>query len=232
MLCLLVCGWLTACGTLGSYARYSNRGSELFRAGDYEGAAEQFREAANRSASDVSSHYLLGVSLIKLGRYGQAQRPLEQAMAVASRTSTFNGRIRDRLAEVYYQQGRIEKLHAFLEEAVAEGGQRPRDYLRQANFLQRTGDLDGARLALRKAAYFSDPGDPQPHLELADFYELIGDTEAARRSLRHAYFLQPDHPEVGPRLEGYGVVLGPAAGLRPPAPATLEVLEPPAETTR
>ena len=199
-----------------TYAANRNKGYGLYQDGRYEAAADQFRAAAEKNGADVASHYWWGVSLINAGRPGDAQFPLEQALAVAPDHPDWTPRVLDRLASVYEAQGRPEKLYALLDDAIARGNQDPRDFNRKAFYLTRVGDFDNAEDALLKAAAFSEPTDPEPYVLLADFYEFVNNRPAARRNLRHAYFIDPDRPELAGRLKGHGVVLGPAAGLRPP----------------
>ncbi len=207
--------------TLDGAAVYSNRAYDLYRAGKYEAAAQQFQEAASRSASDVASHYWWGTSLMNLGRYDEAQLPLEQAWAITTEEGSYTARILDRLAEVYFQQQRHEKLHVFLKEVTAQYHQQSRDFLRHAYYQTKTGDLDGAKLSFIKAANFADTGDASPYVALADFYESVNQADAAKTVLRYAYWINPQTKNVAGRLRGYGVVLGPAAGLVPPRPLVL-----------
>ena len=77
------------------------------------------------------------------------------------------------------------------------------------------GDIDQAKLAYRKAAFFALPGDAEPFLTLADFYESIGDTANAVTALRHAYTVTPKDRQIHDRLRRYGIVPGPTAQLPP-----------------
>ncbi|MEM8781420.1 MAG: tetratricopeptide repeat protein [Planctomycetota bacterium] len=205
-------------GTLDNFAVHRNRGYEQYRAGDYANAAESFRAAADRSSSDVASHYWWAVSLINLGQYADAQLPLEQAWAITDDDGPYTSRILDRLAEVYFQQGRSEELYTFLDEAIVRYGRQTRDYARKAFYLTKSGDLDGAKLAFIAAANFAEPGDAGPYVSLADFFESVGENPKARVALRYAYFIDPEFENLAGRLAGYGVVLGPAAGLQPVLP--------------
>ncbi len=207
--------------TLDGSGVHRNRGYELYRAGDYAAAAESFKKAADRNSTDVASHYWWATSLMNLSRFDEAQLPLEQAWAIASEKSEYLPRILDRLAEVYYQQERYEKLHAYLEEVTERYRHQTRDYQRQAYYLTKTGDLDGAKTAFIKAANFAQRGDATPYVALADFYESVNQPDHAKLVLRYAYAVNPDAANVGGRLRGYGVVLGPAAGLEPPRPLVL-----------
>ncbi len=207
--------------TFDGYAVYRNRAYDLYRAGKFDQAAVQFKEAAARNGADVASHYWWGTSLMNLARYDDAQLPLEQAYAITDADGAYTARILDRLAEVYFQQQRYEKLHAFLDEVTQRYHQQTRDFLRQAYYQVKTGDLDGAKLAFTKAANFAEPGDASPYVALADFYESVRQPDNAKLVLRYAYHINPEYKDVPGRLRGYGVVLGPAAGLEPPQPLVL-----------
>lgn len=207
--------------TLDGYGVHRNRGYELYRAGDYTAAADSFKKAADRNGADVASHYWWATSLLNLGRFDDAQLPLEQAWAISSEQSEYLPRILDRLGEVYYQQGRVEKLYSFLDEVTTRYHHQSRDYQRQAYYMVKTGDLDGAKTAFIKAANFAGPGDATPYVALADFYESVDQPANAKLVLRYAYAINPEAAEVAGRLRGYGVVLGPAAGLTPPRPLVL-----------
>ena len=199
-----------------TYAANRNRGYSLYQDGRFEAAADQFQAAAQKNGADVASHYWWATSLINAGRHGDAQFPLEQALAIAPDHPEWTPKILDRLASVYEAQERPEKLYALLDDAIARGNQNPRDFNRKAFYLTRIGDFDNAEDALKKAAAFSEKTDPEPYVLLADFYEFVNNRPAARQNLRYAYFLDPERPELAGRLKGHGVVLGPAAGLRPP----------------
>ena len=102
-------------------------------------------------------------------------------------------------------------MHTMLQRRSHESGT-TRDYLREAHYLLKAGDHDGARLALLKAVKFA-PQDPKPHTKLADFYETVGDEPNAIRSLRRAHALAPRDRKIADRLRHYGIVPGPAAAL-------------------
>ncbi len=63
----------------------------------------------------------------------------------------------------------------------------------RANYLGKSGDVDGAKLAYRKAVRLASPNDPEPFIEMADYLESVGDTQAARSRLPacNAYYMMP-----------------------------------------
>lgn len=133
----------------------------------------------------------------------------------------------DRVAECLFKQGRSAALQDMLLNANEQYGTSA-DFLRQANYLTKLGDMDQAQVAYRKAVHFADKTDPEPWIAMAAFYELIGDSGNAINALRHAYGINPANLSVADRLRHYGIVPGPTAGIQPvtnvpPLPQTEEV---------
>jgi Flp pilus assembly protein TadD len=122
--------------------------------------------------------------------------------------------ILDGLAEALLRQERTAELYAMLEEATKNYGA-SHDYIRQAVYIGRSGDADGAVVAFRKAAFFAPADDPTPFLAAADYYESIGDNPQAVTALRNALYVKKNDPAIGARLREHGVIPGPAAELQP-----------------
>jgi tetratricopeptide (TPR) repeat protein len=89
------------------------------------------------------------------------------------------------------------------------------DFLRQANYLTKLGDMDQAKVAYQKAIHFAAQDDAEPWIAMAAFYELVGDKGNAIEALRHAHAINPANLSVADRLRHYGIVPGPAAGIQP-----------------
>jgi tetratricopeptide (TPR) repeat protein len=64
---------------LAAFATGSRAGDAAYRAGDYERAAREYRSALVRESGSHLLHYNLGVTLLRLGRYEEARRHLEQS---------------------------------------------------------------------------------------------------------------------------------------------------------
>lgn len=197
------------------------KGLRSMRQQDLAGAEEQFARAAERKPTDFLAHYYLGEARIRQNRGLGAQLALEKALSIEPRNPEWTPLILDKLAEAIYIQGRQENLQAFLEQTVKTYG-KTRDYLRQAEYLVKIGDLDGAKLAYRKAAYFADPKDESPYLGIAAFYESIHDVPNAVAALRYAYYVNPANPKVAAGLRRFGVVPGPTVAEAPPKPELLQ----------
>ena len=197
-----------------------DQGQEALAQGNYQVAQEQFQRAIEKNATSYLTHYYLGLSYLKARRPLDAQLAFERARTLASSTSEKFEAILDGIAESLYQQKQYDNLHQFLEKSAGYYGETD-DYLRQARYLVKTGDLDAARVAFRKAAYFAPSGDARPYLALAEFYESLNDVPRAVEALRYAYHVNPQNPEIADRLRRFGIVPGPTVAAEPPKPELL-----------
>jgi tetratricopeptide (TPR) repeat protein len=209
---------LTACE---NNTRLREKGMLSLGNKDYAAAQSQFTRAAEKKPSDALSLYYLGITELRMGRPLDAQIALEKALVLLPDDKELTPEILDRLAEAMYQQNRVEQLHGFLDR-TANFYSTTRDYLRQADYLVKTGDLDAAMTALQKAAHFAAPGDATPYIAMADFYEAINDVPNALTSLRYAYYVDPRKAQLDDRFRKFGVVPGPTVSLEPPKPQMLE----------
>ena len=214
---------LLVCSALGAGCKnhvvYRELGFDAYRVQDYPAAQENFRAAIGKKPSDYLSQYYLGVTMLKQDQPIAAQSPLEQALALRPEDPQWTPQILDALAESYFQQERFETLYGFLDDTVKAYGQQPSDYLRQAKYLGLSGDADGQKTALDKAAYFAPVGDAGPYLALVEFYMGVNDVPNAIQSLRHGYSVEPDNEAVKDGLRGLGIVPGPTIADEPPKPA-------------
>lgn len=201
-------------------AMLREKGRKEMRAQDYAAAEAQFLKAAERDPSDWRAQYLLGVTRMEQRNYISAQHDFEKALALRNHDSEATPLIVDGIAESLYQQGRIESLYAFLKRVTDTYGTSA-DYLRQADYLTRAGDLDSATVAYQKAAYFADDKDESVYVAIADFYGSINDVPNATQALRYAYYINPHNPQVESRFRKYGIVPGPTQAEPPPKPEML-----------
>ena len=204
-----------------SNAMIREKGYTEYRKGDYGMAEAQFIRAAEREPDDWRAQYWLGQTRLKQENYLSAQLAFEKALAIRGRDSEFTPKIIDGIAESLYQQGHIEKLYAFLKR-VADTYGTSRDYLRQADYLSRAGDLDSATVAYQKAARFADDNDESVYIAIADFYGSINDVPNATQALRYAHYINPHNPQVASRFRKYGIVPGPTQAEPPPKPEMLQ----------
>ena len=189
------------------------RGIEACQDARYERAEALLTRAVKLDPGVWQAHMVLGQVHLKRAKYLEAQHELELALSM-NPSSDHTPEILDALAETLLGQGNAGALHALLGKACADYGT-TRDYLRQARFLGRLGDLDNAKIALGKASHFAAPDDPDAQLALADFYESIGNEREAIQALRHALYIDPDNAVIQKRLRAHGVIPGPTAAISP-----------------
>jgi tetratricopeptide (TPR) repeat protein len=208
---------LAGCQTAASLRE---EGRLALNRGQYARALEKSSLAVEKDPSSARCQYQLGLAYLALDRGFEAQYALEKAHALAPHDKSLTPDILDALAEALFQQDRSANLYAFLDKMV-ETYATTRDYLRQAEYLARSGDPDAARLSFRKAAYFADPGDAEPYIAIADFYTSISDQPNAVTALRYANYVAPGNLAVAERLRKFGIVPGPTIAQAPPKPALL-----------
>lgn len=206
-------------GQAGCETSYMMRekGHVAMRQGDPAQATHHYARAVEKSPHDYLSQYHLGVAYLEMGEPLKAQLALEQALTLRPDGSDRTRDILDHLAEAMYQQGRYDSLHTFLAQSASYYG-RTEDYLRQADYLARTGDVDAAKVAYRKAAYFAAPGDAEPYLAIARFYDSFNDVPSAIEALRYGYYVDPKNRQIADALRKYGIVPGPTVAIEPPKP--------------
>jgi Flp pilus assembly protein TadD len=210
MLVVLLVGCRTPNGVL------RQRGLLAMDAHNYDAAFENFRTAVNQDPTDWRAQYYFGVVLLERGYPLEAQLALEKARSLRP-ASPETADILDHLAEALYQQGRKENLHALVDEATEMFGT-TRDFLRQAEYLAKTDEVDGAMIAYQKAVRFAAPGDATALIAMAAFYERIGDPPNAVATWRQAHRVEPNNELVAAKLRQYGIVPGPAAARQPQQP--------------
>jgi len=196
-------------------------GAYALRINDPIMARDKYARAVERRPSDYRAQIGLAKAYLMLGQPLDAQLSLEKALVVRPEHPELTPEVLDLLAEAIYLQDRPEVLFAFLEETATYYGQ-SRDYLRQADYLIRLGDLDGAMLAMRKAAFFAEVDDAEPYMVMANFYDSINDQPKAIQALKYAYWVDPEYPGIEDRFRQYGIVPGPTLKQEPPKPEILQ----------
>jgi Flp pilus assembly protein TadD len=216
---LLLCSVMVAGCTTNVQLR--KEGHEALDRGNAPQAREAFAYAIERRPADAKANYGLGLAYLELNRPLDARLAFEKALSVKHDDPELTDEILDGIAESLFRQERFEQLHAFLDETAGDYGESD-DYLRQARYLVKMGDLDAAVVAFRKAAYFAPEGDAEPYLEMSAFYDSINDQPNALRALRYAYWVDPDHPDIPDRFRAFGKVPGPTLQEEPPKPEIMQ----------
>lgn len=213
----LLAGVLTGCESNPFLRRQA---TEAISANDLGKAERVLTQAIQQRPGDGLAQYLLGTVRLKQNRNLDAQLHLERAWTLLHgqplRAEEIDPvpAVLDALAESIYRQNANAALIAMLQNSASEYG-KSRDFVRQAEYLLKIHDVDGAKLAFRKAARLSDLDDEQPYLRLAELFESLGDKENTVASLRIAYGIKPNSPRIIAWLAKYGVQAGPGVEVAP-----------------
>ena len=176
-------------------------------------AEKRLERAVRQDDTDWKAMWLLGVVRNQQNRPLDAQILLERSLTIRGHDAE-TADINDALAESLFLQNQPATLSAMLQKTVEDHGGM-RDYLRQAKYLGKSGDPDGARKGFQKAIKFSKKDDPTAYQAAADYFESAGDKAGAIDALRHVYYITPGNGKVANRLRNYGIVPGPTVGLPP-----------------
>jgi len=220
LLCITLCLPLVLTGCQKTAANLREDGRLAMNRGQADAALHYTQRAVDIDPSSARSQYQLGLVHLELDQPLQAQYALEKAHALSPDNKSLTPQILDALAESLLRQDRLPNLLEFLDKQVKTYAT-TRDFLRQGEYLARSGDPDAARLAYRKAAYFAEPKDPEPYIAIADFYTAIGDQPNAVTALHYANYVDPGNLDVADRLRRFDIVPGPTISKAPPKPALL-----------
>lgn len=208
---LLVAAAVALCGCQSNPV-LRKRGLDALADGQLTRAEAHLTKAIDQAPTDWRAYFYLGKVFLRADRNLDAQLSLEKALALAP-DGHYAAVIIDDLAAAHFKQGDYKGLAVLLKK-VCDANGKSYDFRRQGNFLAQMGDPDGAIRALRKAAKFA-PEDVQPYVDMANLYKSMGDRTREIESLRRAYMIKPNNPQVNKRLQAYGQVPGPTAGLHP-----------------
>ena len=83
----------------------------LARSGDEAGSLEQYREVIRLAPEFPQAHFFLGITLVQLGRWDEAARPLQEAMARGKNDFYVHYYLGSALLKLKDQQGARRHLH-------------------------------------------------------------------------------------------------------------------------
>jgi len=198
------------CTTARPAEAMRDEGDRLFKRGDYEAAAAEYRQIVERYPGDWQAQYKLGLSLLELDQPTAAWSALE--IAHTRRPNVVA--VSDALAEAMYRDGQETELFQFLRLRVDET-ESTYAYLRLAMSSLRMADPASAEWAIDRAIERAGTRDVAPYLAAASLAERMGDHGDAVRRLRQAYGIDPGDERVASRLRDLGEVPGPTLALPP-----------------
>lgn len=200
---------LTACKTV-PVEQLRESADFYYTTGNYEQAAHDYGKIVEHNPGDWEAQYGLGRADLKLQKYADARRALEQAAAL----KPTNSDVADALAEAMYRQGDKNQLYAFLRER-AQATQSVDVYLQLSEYALGMGDADSAMTAAETAIFIDEGRSTEPYLQAYAVSERIGDMDLAVRRLRQAYGINPEDRRVVVLLDDLGEVRGPTLALPP-----------------
>lgn len=219
-LAALVLAGLAGCQTANEVV-LREKASMAMRRGDNASAKQRYQKLVEMNPASAKYQYGLGATHLAAGELHQARLALERAWRLAPNRRTLTPRILNKLATTYYRQNADRRLRNFLAQTVKDYPT-PETCLRQARYLRKIGDVDGARTAYKKAAVYADDDNPEPYLAMADFYRSIGDKKNAERAVRYAHHVAPRDQRVASRMQRYGIQPGQSADGQPVKPTLMK----------
>ena len=170
---------------------YSNRGAELLRAGDHEGAREWLKTAVILDPELASAWTNYGVALRRAGDPEGAERAYRMALEVDPRAvSAYQN-----LAALLRRQGRESEALQLLALVEQLGSRNPFSYLNLGDISMSHGRLDEARRLFKKALRLYRES-PEPYAAMGQVALAAGDRGNAMRWLRKAQAIDGENERV------------------------------------
>ena len=173
----------------------SERGTELYQAGQYTEAATVLREELNANPDDVSARYYLGLTLLELEDYKGAEEQLKKAAEQKTESAPRLDQIKVALARVYIEQKNYDEARANLDEALELNAENPQIFLYRGVLHVHQENYTAASKDLEKAIEM-DPKEPSAHYYAGIAYSKIGRPDRMIDEFQMFLKLAPDAPEA------------------------------------
>lgn len=167
-------------------------GSDLFRAGKYDEAAERFRKVIERYPAQYEGYFNLGLSLIKKGEVEPAIAALEKAAEVNPKSveSLFA------LGECYFAKGESEKAQESFSKAIALNPESPMAHYNLGLVFYKLGSNEEALAAFEKSIALK-PENASAHYQAGLAAIRLQSFDKAICSFREFLRLEPNASEAG-----------------------------------
>ena len=178
-------------------ARLARAAELALQQGNYAGALEYARRAAQASPGNAQLWFLTGYAARLNGRPGESLEAYNRGLRILP--SSLEGR--SGLAQTYSQMGRGEEAQKILKEVVGADPSRRNDIQLLGELSLKAGDYQGAIDWLIKAERLRP--DVRSELLLAIAYQRVKQMDEANKYLEMAERRAPDNPEVRRSMAGY-----------------------------
>lgn len=185
----LFCCFLVSLVLVPSYSQEGLDALKEYRTGNFEQAVAICLSELETNPSNMDSYAVLCWSLVRLGRYDEASRQAERAMAI----NRYDPRIIEILGEARFHQGRNEEaLRLFQEYAniAPEGGRIDVSYFLSGEIYTRLGKFRHADIAYSTAVRYA-PSNALWWTRLAYARERAGESRFAAEAYERALTLDP-----------------------------------------
>jgi protein O-GlcNAc transferase len=176
-----------------SIAKHTKMAEIHALAGNYEGAADEYRAIIELAPGLAEGYMGLGNSLNRLGRYDEAAQAYRRAADLEPRVYGF----RFNLGVTLARAEKFEAAAAELEKAAALAPDKAEPYIYWGSALRNAGDYEGAAAALARALVI-EPSNTLARLNLALTLEQVDPARAAAewRKVRNARDALPEWREM------------------------------------
>jgi len=166
-------------------------GSEFFRAGKYDQAADRFRTVVERYPAHYEGHFNLGLSLLKKGDLDGAVMALEKAVELnpQSAESLFA------LGEAYFARGESEKAEKSFSRAIALNPESSLAHYNLGIAFYKMGKNEEALAAFEKSIALK-PDNASAHYQAGLAAIRIQEYDKAIQSFEEFLKLEPNAPEA------------------------------------
>ena len=194
--------------------RADAREAEQF--GRIDEALADYQEYVDRDSVNLQARMDLARVLLELGKPKEAAIHADVAYSLRPDRED----VVDLFCKAFYEAGYNDSLMMRLRER-AEGMGSVDEYMRLAEWSDRMGDTDQARMALLSAIRLAGDKRKEPYILLADIAERKGDKETAITLLRKALYVDIHDGDdkmdekLAQRLRDYGFIPGPTIAISP-----------------
>jgi tetratricopeptide (TPR) repeat protein len=166
-------------------------GSDLFKAGKYDEAAERFRKVIERFPGQYEGYFNLGLTLLKKGEVDPAIAALEKAAEVNPQSveSLFA------LGEGYFAKGESEKAQESFSKAIALNPESPMAHYNLGLVFYKLGNNEEALAAFEKSIGLK-PDNASTHYQAGLAAIRLQNFERAIQAFQEFLRLEPNAPEA------------------------------------